>query len=408
MTVLQITCDNCGAKYKLPESFPGTQAKCQKCQSIIDVAKQRAAAQGGTSEAAKPASAAKPAAAAKPAVDRSKAAAPASKPAAPSKPAGKAPARGKAAADDGDDRGIIKPKKASMMPIYLSAGGLLVIVLVVVVMMTRGGDKPKTDTTAKAPDATKPADKPTDAAPNAADPAAKPADAPAPTPAAKPAKSSDPLDPNGDASATPAPSEPKAGDSKPADAAATEAPKTPEAATPAASGAASDEIVLPTGQKIRVSNPPASMDKVTDPKSYPEVVWPPSITDEAKTEARDLVETAATDDGVQGLRAIRKLESLGHPAVFAIVERLRLLDYKSIGGSQPANTLNRALQNITKSFAGYAEVRLDWEMTPAIAEFNTRTVKKWIDALAKFQTAADLQKAVDAAKGKAPKDEDDK
>jgi len=58
MTVLQITCDNCGAKYKLPESFTGAQAKCQKCQSIIDVARQRAAALGGAGEAAKPAAAA--------------------------------------------------------------------------------------------------------------------------------------------------------------------------------------------------------------------------------------------------------------------------------------------------------------------------------------------------------------
>ena len=314
-----------------------------------------------------------------------------------SKPAGKTPARGKASDDDG--RQLIKPKKPSMTPIYLAAGGLALIVVVVIVLMTRDDKKPATDTTAKAPEASKPAD----AAPKAADAAAKPAEAPTPP------KSSDPLDPNGaaGASATPTPSQPKANEAKPADAAATEAAKTPEPATPSASGGANDEIVLPTGTKIRVSNPPTSMDKVTDPKSYPEVVWPPSITEEAKTEARELVETAATDDGAQGLRAIRKLETLGHPAVFAIVERLRLLDYKTIEGSQPANTLNRALQNITKSFAGYAEVRLDWEMTPAIAEFNTRTVKKWIDTLARFQTAADLQKAVDAAKSKAPKESDD-
>ena len=70
MTVIPITCDNCGAKYKLPPTFKGSQAKCQKCGSVIDVAKQREAAEAGGD--AKPAAAAKPAAKARPAVDRSK------------------------------------------------------------------------------------------------------------------------------------------------------------------------------------------------------------------------------------------------------------------------------------------------------------------------------------------------
>ena len=60
MTVIPITCDNCGAKYKLPPTFKGSQAKCQKCGSVIDVAKQREAAEAGGD--AKPAAAAKPAA----------------------------------------------------------------------------------------------------------------------------------------------------------------------------------------------------------------------------------------------------------------------------------------------------------------------------------------------------------
>ena len=44
MSVLAIACDNCGAKYRLPESFSGDKAKCQKCGSVIDVAAQRKAA----------------------------------------------------------------------------------------------------------------------------------------------------------------------------------------------------------------------------------------------------------------------------------------------------------------------------------------------------------------------------
>ena len=34
MSVIPITCDNCGAKYKLPPTFKGSQAKCQKCGTI--------------------------------------------------------------------------------------------------------------------------------------------------------------------------------------------------------------------------------------------------------------------------------------------------------------------------------------------------------------------------------------
>ncbi|MFN9758232.1 MAG: TIGR00266 family protein, partial [Planctomycetota bacterium] len=62
MTVYQIACDNCGAKYKLPETFAGKQAKCQKCGSVIEVQKQReAASAAAAAPAAKPAAAARPA-----------------------------------------------------------------------------------------------------------------------------------------------------------------------------------------------------------------------------------------------------------------------------------------------------------------------------------------------------------
>lgn len=61
MSTLSITCDNCGSKWKLPESFSGATAKCQKCGSAIDVARQRA---GDGEPAGSPA--------ARPAQDRSK------------------------------------------------------------------------------------------------------------------------------------------------------------------------------------------------------------------------------------------------------------------------------------------------------------------------------------------------
>ncbi|MFO1030172.1 MAG: hypothetical protein U1F60_03770 [Planctomycetota bacterium] len=411
MTVLQITCDNCGAKYKLPESFTGAQAKCQKCHSIIDVAKQRAAAQAGAGEAAKPAAAAKPASAAKPAVDRSKVGKPAepamrtsgghsTKPPAgktAGKPAAKsAPGRGRAAASDDEGDGhpkVTAPKKNSTMPVLLAGLALLVVAGVLLIVKMSGGKakpEPTKESVAKAPETNKPpeADKPTD----------KPAD---PTPATAPGAGSE---------------KPKVEGAKPTDAAAKETEKpadtpaekpaeTPAPAAPA--GPAANEVVTPAGQTVRITSPPATMAEVTDPKTYPEVTWPASIDDATKTEVRELAETAATDTGIQGTRASNKLREKGHPAVFAIVERLRTIDYKDVEASQGANLLNKTLEDMTNRVlsAGYIQIPPGFEMTPGLAELNSRSAKKWIDALAKLQTPADLKKIVDSRK---PTPDDDK
>ena len=47
MPLTQITCANCGAQYRLPESFSAATAKCKKCGATIDVAAQR---DGGAKE----------------------------------------------------------------------------------------------------------------------------------------------------------------------------------------------------------------------------------------------------------------------------------------------------------------------------------------------------------------------
>jgi len=65
VSTLSIVCDNCGAKYRIPEADERTQAKCQKCGSVIDVTRQRNAGDAPVAAAAKPA-------AARPAIDRSK------------------------------------------------------------------------------------------------------------------------------------------------------------------------------------------------------------------------------------------------------------------------------------------------------------------------------------------------
>ena len=139
MTAIPITCDNCGAKYRLPENFTGSQSKCQKCGSVIDVGKQRASA---TSPAGTmPAAAAKPAAAARPAVDRSREA---------PKPVERRPTRTEAlpraasTAGEGDrsrsrrGRSDRQAKKSSSMKFVIGGVGLLAIIVVVVLVKSAG------------------------------------------------------------------------------------------------------------------------------------------------------------------------------------------------------------------------------------------------------------------------------
>ncbi|MEO0481773.1 MAG: hypothetical protein AAF196_20090 [Planctomycetota bacterium] len=162
MSLLQIVCQNCGAKYRLPETFSGDRAKCKSCGSVIDVAAQRDGNAGATQKVqAQPAkarpAAAKPAAA-KPAGARAAGGA-SKKTTAKKAGAKKATARAgsrRAAAEDEDEapRGRAgarrssgggsrrssreaEPAKNNNMMIY---GGLGAVVLIVVLIVALGGD----------------------------------------------------------------------------------------------------------------------------------------------------------------------------------------------------------------------------------------------------------------------------
>ena len=135
MTALQIHCDNCGAKYRLPENFTGTQSKCQKCGSVIDVAKQRASADSPAG--AMPAAAARPASAARLAVDRSKEV---PKPVERRPTRTESPPRAASTAGEGDrsrsrrGRGERQTKRGSAMKFVIGGVGLLAIIVVVVLV----------------------------------------------------------------------------------------------------------------------------------------------------------------------------------------------------------------------------------------------------------------------------------
>jgi hypothetical protein len=126
MSTPLIICDNCGARWRLPEGFAGAQSKCRQCGSAIDVARQRNGGDGAPA-------AARPAAGARPAVDRSREPRPVERPAA----AASAPARG------GRERVRDEPRrrrseresaKRSKLPFVIAGVVVLAVVIAIVAL----------------------------------------------------------------------------------------------------------------------------------------------------------------------------------------------------------------------------------------------------------------------------------
>lgn len=380
MSVIPITCDNCGAKYKLPPTFKGTQAKCQKCGSVIDVAKQRESAGSDSSPAAaaKPA-AARPAAAAKPAVDRSKSrtggrkTAAASSKAAAASPKADKPARGGSSRsrrgakdDDGEDtprRG--REKKKDNTPMIIGGVGLLALIVVVAVMMM-GGDDPKKDSNetaagnkqANAADAN--ANKGEDGTLPAPGAGTKPEDAAKPEEVAKPVE-------------TPAP-----------------APTPVDNGDPADNG--DPNVKKERWQKQK--NPPQTMGEIrTVVEMYGEVQWPESIDAAKKAEIMEIAGDLSVDGGIGSIRAKAKLVKAGYAGLFGILEILNKLDYRQPGPGAFGFELNKAIEDITGGLnAGYAAVQADEEMHPAKALWNTKTAGAWMKVFAKWPDEATFTK----------------
>jgi hypothetical protein len=126
-------------------------------------------------------------------------------------------------------------------------------------------------------------------------------------------------------------------------------------------------------------NAPASIAEVADPKSYGDVPWPPGIDDAAKGKLRELAAEAA-GDGIRSTRAKNELQKAGWPAIFALVEQLQKLDYKQAEPSMVGFDLNKLLETITGGVnLRYEPVDAGESIPAAKAEWNTRTVKGWIE-----------------------------
>ncbi len=376
MSVIQIVCDNCGAKYKLPESFTAASAKCKACGSAIDVQGQRQAAASparaaGASKAAAPAPAV--AAGAKPAKKRSEE--PAGRKASAGAAAGRRGRRGKdeAGEAEGDGRpgrrGRERPAGGgSKMPLVLGGVGVLAIA-VVAILMLQGDGKPATTDTAQQPPASQP-EKPADK------PAAQPADATAARGDAKPAEASTPVEkPVEKPVEQPAATTPE---TKPETKPETDEPEMRESSDP------SDRW-----KKSKVT----SMDMVFDPKTSTEpLAWPAGISEADQQKVVELLDTVR-QGGRQGPGAKTELEKMGFTALAGIINRLREVDYKDSFESMYAWELNKLLDTMTVGInMGFVPVEIGEDVDPRKADWNAKTAKGWQRLLTLYPDAEAFQK----------------
>lgn len=114
-----------------------------------------------------------------------------------------------------------------------------------------------------------------------------------------------------------------------------------------------------------------------DPKTETEeLVWAKDVTDEEKKEITEMVETAFSDDSIRGMRAGRKLQTMGRKAFPAIVNRLRTVDYMNEKQHTGAYSLHKTLEKITLGRnVGYNPTI---PVTQGAAWWNARTVKGWM------------------------------
>jgi hypothetical protein len=366
MSVLQIVCQNCGAKYKLPESFQGDKAKCKACSAVIDVAAQRAS--GGVSAAAPKPAAVKPAGA-KPAAARPARAASAARsaPAAKGKTAasagtgasrrgaGAGTARGARA---GGRRGAAEaePKKKGNPALLI--GGVVVVVAVIVGFLMSGGDAPNEPQDTQTAQANQNAQGNTQAAgqstgANANESSSQPSEA---APAeATPVANEEPKEEATPATTEPTPAEEKA------------APKAAPAKT---------ELT--------------SRGDVYDPKTLDPLEYPAEVDAALQSEIAELLQDLA-DGGVSGIRAKGRLEEIGWPALFGIINYLRTIDYFDSDASMTAYELNRLLEAMAVGInVGYRPPQIGEEQPLEDVDWNAKTVKAWIRLPTKYPTPEDF------------------
>lgn len=413
MTLAPIVCENCGAKYRLPETFKSPKAKCKKCGSMIDVAGQRSAP-------------AEPAAAS----------------AAPDKPARTASTRSRreSSRSSGEEAGGPRASRSgrsgrSGSSSRRSGGrsggrrgrggeetekkkgkGMLIGVGVLVLAAAGGGafvllggpseaelaaQQAAEEQAAAEQAATEQAAALVTAIQAALDQSAEGVADPdqASTELAGFQSQLDEVSAMSAAAAEEATAlfatfkdrvdqavaAKAAADKADAEAAAAEAAARQAAAPPPQAAAETGEQEEKWTSYV-INDPSEVFDPMTETEPAP---WPDYVTEEERAEIESLIADVARG-GRASFAAKTKLEEYGHKALAAMVNRLREVNYTDSFDTMFAYEMNKMLERVTVTInAGFQDVVLGEEVDLRIAHWNASTVKAWLRLCDRYPTKED-------------------
>jgi hypothetical protein len=129
-----------------------------------------------------------------------------------------------------------------------------------------------------------------------------------------------------------------------------------------------------------------SLDQVVDIKKITQPIEMPPMTDQEKTRIAELLQQAKDGGGAAKTgRALHALEKMGYPALVAIVNQLREIDYKDTDQAMFGMQLNASLQTMTLGInTGYVAIEPGEAMDPRKAQFNAMTVPEWQRGVKQF------------------------
>lgn len=348
-----VQCQNCGARYKIPDTFAGASAKCKKCGSMIDVAsartdgdapaaapttgrtKGRATSTGTAARTGTPAGAT-----GKGGTRRRRETATAGTGAPGGKTKGAASGsrrgqrRGAAEADSEEGARPRYERKKDNSPMMMMAviGAMAVVAAVLFFVFFNKNDTATQAESAKTAQA-------------AADQAAA--------------------------------------DQAAADKAAAAKAAADAAADPAATGV-TDAVAKPEKKKP-VKKPPAPKTPVEikdpadvyQPSSDLEKLPPPEgLSDTEAKEIEDLIETVKTGSGMPAIRATTSLKNKGIQAVPLIANAMIGLDYTKPEANQSAFQLSEIVRSATHFPLGFQTILAGQELNLTLAHENAMSVKR--------------------------------
>ncbi len=336
MAHLPIQCQNCGAKYKIPETFPGDFAKCKACGTKIDVkaardgqsteteTSSRTSTKRSTGGSRKPRQAAETKSSGRPTRDEDKATARTGRRGAAARK------RSDGDEEEGDRRGYEKKKDNSTVLLFGSLG-VLAIVAIILVMVWSGEEGATKTTTAKKDAGSK----------NVAAPKVAGADA-------------------------------KVTDTGPE---AEKAAADKAAADKAAADKAAAEKKKKAAAKPKISSEVKVAADVFKPSSLDKLPNAEGTTEEDVTTINEQLDYLKEGGGLSFIRAPKKLQDIGAKMIPLAVNRMMTLDYSKAEDNQYAFAISHAIYGLTEFELAFDPARIVDEFKLTQGHDNAKKVK---------------------------------